>query len=262
MKLTAVLQEVASLYPADMRSHQISDIPRTTFNMQIALEAIARPHTEVEICDIGGGIGLFSVGCAAYGMKRVVLVDDFQDVVNRRVGGSILDIHRKFGVEVIVKDVIEDGISNIFGQFDIFTCFDSMEHWHNSPKDLFHQIAVKMKPNGVFVLGVPNCVNLRKRIAVPLGIGRWSSLEDWYEEKRFRGHVREPNVTDLLYIAHDMNLSNIRIYGRNWMGYTSDYRAIRMATVLFDYPLRAFPSLCSHIYVIGENRSTALPVQV
>ena len=44
------------------------------------------------------------------------------------------------------------------------------------------------------MVGVPNCVNLRKRLTVPLGRGKWSPMADWYEQPSFRGHVREPDA--------------------------------------------------------------------
>ena len=96
------------------------------------------------------------------------------------------------------------------------TSFDSMEHWHHSPKRLFRQVSAQLlKPRGRFVLGVPNCINARKRLSVPLGIGKWSAIEDRYEEPEFRGHVREPDVADLRYIARDMGLKDVQIFGRN-----------------------------------------------
>ena len=88
-KLPDVLRNVANQYPTDMVAGQVRDIPRITFNISVALDAAKpKPHNELAICDLGGGIGLFSVGCAAYGMKRTVLVDDFDDSVNHRVGAS------------------------------------------------------------------------------------------------------------------------------------------------------------------------------
>ena len=192
-------------------------------------------------------MGLLSAGCAAYGLKRTVLVDDFDDSINRQVGASILDLHRSLGVEVVVRDVVEKGILDIAGSFD------SMEHWHHSPKMLFHEVVEKLNPGGVFVLGVPNCVNMRKRITVPLGIGRWSGMQDWYEADTFRAHVREPDVSDLRYIARDMGLVDIHVYGRNWLGHCSETQAIRFATTIMDYPLRIKPSLCSDIYMVGTR---------
>jgi len=235
-----------------MVAGQVQDIPRISFNMRIALDAaLPKQPGELEICDLGGGIGLFSVGCASYGMKRTVLVDDFDDPVNHRIGGSILDLHRGLGVEVISRDVVENGIRDMAGTFDIITTFDSMEHWHHSPKRLFHEVTDKLRPGGVFVLGVPNCVNMRKRITVPLGFGKWSGMQDWYETDRFRGHVREPDVSDLMYIARDMGLVDLETYGRNWLGYYSANPAIRLAATIMDYPLRLRPSWCSDIYVVG-----------
>jgi 2-polyprenyl-3-methyl-5-hydroxy-6-metoxy-1,4-benzoquinol methylase len=254
LNLHDVLRNVANKYPKDMVAEQVQDISRISFNIGIALDASKRkPHSELTICDLGGGLGLFSVGCAAYGMKRTVLVDDFDDSVNHRVGASILDLHRSLGVEVISRDVVQKGIHDISGNFDIITTFDSMEHWHQSPKKLFHEVVEKLNPGGVFVLGVPNCVNMRKRITVPFGIGKWSEMQNWYEADRFRGHVREPDVSDLRYIARDIGLVDIKIYGRNWLGYYSANKAIRFAAKIMDYPLRLKPSLCSDIYIIGRK---------
>jgi 2-polyprenyl-3-methyl-5-hydroxy-6-metoxy-1,4-benzoquinol methylase len=250
-----VLSKVANQYPVDMVAGQVRDIPRIAFHIGLALESTkpTKNPSELEICDLGGGLGLFSVGLAAIGIKRTVLIDDFNDPVNQRVGDSILDLHRSYGVEIVSRDVVTKGINDIEGYFDVITTFESMEHWHNSPKQLFQAVIERLKPSGAFVLGVPNCVNMRKRITVPLGIGKWSGMRDWYEAPEFRGHVREPDVDDLRYISRSMNLRDVRIYGRNWAGYDSANPAIRVATKLLDYPLRLRPSLCSDIYMVGKK---------
>lgn len=241
------LKKIACSYPSELVSEQLKSIPRIFFNIELALQASKTPYQDLEICDLGGGIGLFSPGCAAYGMKRSVLVDDFDDDVNRTYGMSVLDLHKDVGVQVFSRDVVANGIADITGNFDIITTFDSMEHWHASPKTLFKQVMSKLKPGGIFVLGVPNCVNMRKRITVPFGMGKWSTMQEWYETDKFRGHVREPDVSDFYYIAKDMGLSSLSIYGRNWQGYYSTNSAIRLATKIADYPLRLKPSLCPDI---------------
>jgi len=254
--LSDILEKVANRYPPEMVSRQIQDIPRIAYNITIGMNAMERKTPgELEICDLGGGVGLFSIGCAAFGFKRTVLVDDFNDFINDGVGcgQSVLEIHRDSGVEVVSRDVIAEGISDIEGDFDVITTFDSMEHWHNSPKSLFKEVIAKLRPGGVFILGVPNSVNLRKRITVPLGKGNWSAMQDWYEQPVFRGHVREPIVGDLIYIANDMELRDIKIFGRNWLGYYSHSPTIRNLTKLTDYPLRLMPSLCSDIYMVGKK---------
>jgi hypothetical protein len=96
-------------------------------------------------------------------------------------------------------------------------------------------------------------VNLRKRLSVPFGKGKWSEMRDWYEPAEFRGHVREPDVDDLAYIARDMGLVSTKILGRNWMGHVSASRAVQWATKFVDIPLRSFPSFCSDIYLVGKK---------
>lgn len=253
-----ILTKAANQYPAEMISEQLVDIPRISYHIGLTLQ-VAEPKlpSELEICDLGGGLGLFSIGCAAFGFKRTLLVDDFNDYISNSIGQGelVLDLHRGYGVEVVSRDVIAKGIGEIDGNFDVITTFDSMEHWHNSPKRLFAEVVEKLKPGGVFILGVPNSVNLRKRISVPLGKGNWSAMEHWYEQPQFRGHVREPVVDDLIYISNDMKLVNVKIYGRNWLGYCSRSAAIRSLTKLIDCPLRLKPSLCANIYMVGQKTS-------
>jgi 2-polyprenyl-3-methyl-5-hydroxy-6-metoxy-1,4-benzoquinol methylase len=187
--IEGILEGVARSYPSKFIDDQLRDIPRIAFNIRLALDG-ANPKG-ISICDIGGGVGLFSTGCAALGMN-VLLVDDFADPINRRVGDVV---HKKYGVRILSRNVITDGLADISERFDVVTTFDSMEHWHHSPKRLFRQVGDQLlNPGGRFVLGAPNCVNVRKRFSVPLGIGKWSSMEDWYEEPEFRGHVREADL--------------------------------------------------------------------
>jgi SAM-dependent methyltransferase len=250
----STLRKIAEEYPPDLVAGQIRDVPRIAFNISLAFGPSPETRaSQLEVCDIGGGIGLFSVGCAGLGAKRMVLVDDFHDPVNFKVGASIFDLHRRHGVEVVSRDAIVSGIADLPGQFDAITTFDSMEHWHNSPKALFAQVVDKLKPGGVFVIGVPNCVNLRKRITLPFGKGKWSPMGEWYEMATFRGHVREPDVGDLHYIARDMGLRDVKIHGRNWQGYYSGNKLIRAATHVADHLLRPFPPLCSDIYMVGRK---------
>ncbi len=138
----------------------------------------------------GGESVYFRIGCAALGFSSV-LIDDFSDKHHPIFRDSVLHLHESYGVRIIEKDVIGEGISFDADSFDVVTSFDSMEHWHHSPKQLFHQVKRILRPGGLFFLGVPNCINLRKRITIPLGVGSWSSMQDWYDRPVFRGHVRE-----------------------------------------------------------------------
>jgi 2-polyprenyl-3-methyl-5-hydroxy-6-metoxy-1,4-benzoquinol methylase len=241
------VEALAAEYPGEEADKQRRDVPRILFNLSLALDGLPQGS---RIVDIGGGLGLFSVGAAALGM-RVTLVDDFQDPGNIAIADSILNIHRRVGVEIDCRDVVHETLGFEPASFDVITTFDSIEHWHGSPKGILHQIIEALKPGGRLVIGVPNCVNLRKRLTVPLGRGKWSPMAEWYEQSTFRGHVREPDVGDLLYIARDLRLTNARILGRNWLGYASPTRPIRIATTLSDRLLQHFPTLCADIYLVG-----------
>ncbi len=247
--IKATLHRLANLYPEALRASQLADIERQAFNIGLVLPAVGRGG---RVCDIGGGIGLFSVACAALGLKAV-LVDDFFDPINSRFGDAVLDLHRHHGVEIIEADVVNCRPDLGVNLFDAITSFDSIEHWHNSPKSLFRNLMTLLRDGGLFVLSAPNCCNLRKRICVPLGMAKCSSMEDWYEAERFRGHVREPDMSDLRYIARDMNLQSVRLIGRNWLGYRSIPCSIRAVAPIIDRLLRPFPQLCSDLYLVGTK---------
>src|SRR5262249_31298523 len=155
------------------------------------------------ICDVGGGVGMFSVALRALGYQSI-LVDDFDDPINHAMGSDVLQVHRSYGVDVRSRDVLADSLDLAPGSLDTVTSFDCIEHLHHSPKQLFRTLARSLRPGGTFILCGPNAFNLRKRITTPLGIGSWSSMEDWYEPEKFRGHVREPSLADLCYIAEDI----------------------------------------------------------
>ena len=248
-EIVAALHRTADEYPPDLRAAQHADVERIAFHISTV---VAEKGTQCSVCDVGGGVGLFSVGCATLGIN-VILVDDFGDIVNFEHGESALEPHRRYGVRVLSKNVVRDSLGLDDAALDAVTSFDSMEHWHHSPKALFGHLMRALRPGGLFFLGVPNCVNLRKRITVPLGRGKWSTMADWYEPPRFRGHVREPDIDDLRYIARDLGLREVRIIGRNWLGYQSRRRWARALVSIVDRPLQQRPSLCSDIYLLGRK---------
>jgi SAM-dependent methyltransferase len=248
MRLTSLLQSIAMKYPQNLVAAQLRDVDRIAFHIQLVRD---RKGKAITICDIGGGVGLFSVGCAALGM-RSILIDDFQDEVNLRLGESALEVHKAYGVEVISRDVISHRVDLEPGSLDAITCFESMEHWHHSPRRLFNALKIALKQQGLFVLSTPNCVDLARRLAVPFGRGQWSSIESWYDSETFRGHVREPDVHDLLHIARDMGLTKVETLGRNWWAYTRfDNSPLKPVAIIIGQMLRLRPSLCSTIYLAG-----------
>ena len=245
-----ILRRVADSYPPAIAAVQgYIDVPRAGFNLSLLFTL---PHG-ARVGDIGGGLSIFAPGCSALGFD-VTLVDDFEGAWQKAVAEDVFDrVHRKFGVKIVRRDIVAEGVEFAPESFDAFTIFDTIEHWHNSPKRVFHQLMAALKPGGLFIISCPNCVNLRKRITVPFGVGKWTLMKAWYEVEKFRSHVREPDVADLRYIAADLGLSNAKVIGRNWSGYRSRFRAARLITPLIDRVLQCRPSLCSDIYLVGRK---------
>jgi len=252
--ISETLTKICKLYPPELVEHMRRDIERMEFHIGLAMEGRSiETVQELSVCDLGGGNTLFSVGFAAFGVKRSILVDDLSDPDNDWIFENDTSPHAHYGVQIFQRDLLQHGLDGIEDQLDVVTCFNSMEHWHNSPKKLFAEVFSKLRAGGKFILSAPNGVNLRKRITVPFGRGKWSALDDWYESERFRGHVREPDVEDIVCIARSMGLIDLKVLGRNWSGYYSQKPLIRAMTVIADQPLRLFPTLCADIYVVGRK---------
>lgn len=219
---------------------------RTAYDMQIVIDRVG---TDITVADLGGGFGLFALGFAQLG-ARSILIDDFEWHRSSHIGRALFELFARYGVEVVDSDLLAD---DPFPAADAITTFHTIEHLHNSPKAMLHRVMDALRPGGVFVLGVPNATNLRKRISAPFGKVKWSTMADWYEQAVFRGHVREPDVHDLRYIAHDMGLERVAIHGRNFIGMRSRNRVIRAVAIGSDPVLRHAPSLCGDIYLVGQK---------
>src|SRR5258708_20874079 len=113
-ELAYLIARIAGQYPKEMVAGQGRDIPRISFNISLAVGAAdTRQLDNRAICDIGGGLSMFSVGCAAAGFRRSVLVDDFNDSFNHRAGNAALSLHRKYNVEVFSRDMVLDSFREI-----------------------------------------------------------------------------------------------------------------------------------------------------
>ncbi len=232
-----LIQPVTGHLSEDLCSLMVADIPRVQFLIEL-VRAFA--PSEGDVADVGGGITLFAPALARLGY-RSVLVDDFSDA--RRASRSEgLETHRFLGVEIHAADVADPAFHLPAESFDVVAGFDVIEQLRHSPRRSLHRLMAALRPGGALIVGVPNGASLWKKLALPRGIGHSSPIEDWYDEPAFRGRARQPGVRDLRYIAADLRLEAPQIVGRNWR-----------ATPLADGLLRLFPSLCSHLYLIGRK---------
>jgi hypothetical protein len=129
-----VLRETALKYPRPLIDAQLIDLPRVAFHIGLVKRAVG---DRAAVCDIGGGIGMFSTACAALGMK-VTLADDFQEGPS-----DTLRLHRDLGVTITSRDAAFPP-----NCFDAITAFDSDSDAAPSLESL--------RPGGVFIMSIPN----------------------------------------------------------------------------------------------------------
>src|SRR5207249_2761624 len=79
-ELQRMIEPLVLRYPEELQPDQRRDVARTAFHVSLVASAFAPP---AKVCDIGGGVGLFSLACAHLGYE-MTLVDDFSDPVNER----------------------------------------------------------------------------------------------------------------------------------------------------------------------------------
>jgi len=237
------LEELCEEYPVMLRNYIQNNTDRFLYQVTVVAEA-------KKLLDIGAGYSPCSIMLSRLG-ANITIVDDFNDPMAKDSNAQAMEaLFAKYKVNVVAEDTFMFCNKLAAENLDAVMCFDSMEHWHNSPKKMLHDIYISMKKGSLLFIGVPNCVNLRKRITVPFGFGKWSSMADWYESDVFRGHVREPDVGDLEYIAKDLGFKGYKIEGRNWIGYRSKYTIVRMFIPFVDKLLQLNPALCSDLYLI------------
>ncbi|MFW5746619.1 MAG: class I SAM-dependent methyltransferase [Nanoarchaeota archaeon] len=249
--MRAALYDLVDSYPESERKVQAQDVDRTLFHLHMISHDHDDDHGFLRVCDIGAGIGLLPFACALAGMK-VTIIDDFCDDGMAELYAAMEPLYRAHGIKVLRGDICDLSVPDT--TFDVVFSNRMLEHLHHSPRAGFHRIREAVVPGGRLILGAPNCTNLRKRLLMLTGQFAWSPLQDWYFSPRFRGHVREPRVADLVTIAKDLDLSSIEVIGRNWLGYRSKSPMLRRLMPLVDPVISYFPSLCSDIYVKGQKR--------
>jgi len=218
------------------------------------------------LVDLGPGLSAFGAVAAALGIQ-VTLIDDYGgggavDVSRRDITERfITEFRERLGGRVEEMDFVARPLPLENASVDVITCFHSLEHWHHSPKPLFREIVRVLKPGGYFIIATPNAANIRKRVFVPFGHNIWSPLAEWYHDGDpvFRGHVREPIVSDLHQLLEWNQMELVKTYGRNFIGRDSQALAflpkplVRAVAIGTDYILRFFPTLCSDIHVVGRK---------
>jgi SAM-dependent methyltransferase len=144
---------------------------------------------------------LLDIGCGALDKTTVLQkmgyesfgCDDFQDPWHRQQKNldPILEYANKCGVQVQVQgdDYV---IPWDEGSFDVILMVNVIEHLHESPRKFLNSAGSYLREGGLFVVVMPNSVNLRKRLAVAMGRSNYTPARGFFENDGvWRGHVRE-----------------------------------------------------------------------
>ncbi len=243
--LRAFLTGALSRFPAPLRPALRASVPRVLFEAGLVGPAPSG-QGPARLVDLGAGLSLLPLACAHLGWQ-VTCVDD----LHQEYAGYAFEVHRAHGISVEQADLLA-WRPPAGAPLHAAVCIDVLEHLHHSPRPLFSRVVAALVPGGRLVLGAPNAVNLRKRLAVPLGVSGWSRLPDWWQPDRFRGHVREPTLPELRWMVRALGLSVDAVYGRSFAG-LSQGGLEGLAARLLDLPLRALPQLASDLYVVAHR---------
>lgn len=154
-----------------------------------------KPTTELKILDLGVGLGGASVALAGVG-AFVVGLDDFNGVADAR-SAAVIRFLRQMNVHT-VRAKLSD-IPLRAGAFDVVILNDVLEHVA-VPRRLLARANDLLRPHGMLILEVPNCVSLYKRIRVLCGLSNYYRIADFYHDKDYRGHVREFTKREVAYM--------------------------------------------------------------
>jgi len=243
----SVLWHLAGEYPASLVAAQERDIPRVTYHVRLAL-CYAPPYPT--ICDVGGGISLFSLAVAALGYPSV-LVGDFGDRSCVNIHSSALQLHRRYGVKVISRDMATEGINLPSESADVITSFSATGCFHNGPNRCFRQFVEVLRPGGILVLCGPNGAGLRERLAIPSRIDSCTNGKS--AQAIDVSFTEEPGLLHLRAVCRDFGLQMLKVAGRNWQSRYSSNLLTRFAVRYAGWALQRFPCACSDVYVVARK---------
>ena len=165
------LREVKTEYPFPEIIDETEDTVRS---LAVALQHLAPPGSR--LLDIGCGaldkaMVYKNMGYLCYGC------DDFQDPWHSRSENMdpVLSCARGLAIQVYAQQDPFD-IPWDEGSFDVVTIINVIEHLHESPRDILNFAGLYLKPGGLVVVGMPNSVNLPKRLFVLMGRSNYTPV--------------------------------------------------------------------------------------
>lgn len=166
------------------------------FEVSAIIDAASGIASQPTVLDVGGGAGVnAAILQQVFGFKCSVIdrLVEFSPEHRRVMGdkNSVVSRLNDFGVSMFEHNFVKDGFPFEPGSFDVVTCFDVIEHFNFSPKDVISSMAKLLKPGGVLLLGTPNQAHLYNRFKLLCGKNVWEDFDYYYSAENFFGHIRE-----------------------------------------------------------------------
>ena len=169
----------------------------------IASTIMRRVPPGARILDFGAG-PMDKTGALQLLGYRCSAIDDLQDFWHLEDGnqGKIIRFARQTGIDFQLGGPLGYEPDS----FDLVMLCDVLEHFHDSPRFLLHELLRVLKPEGYLFILVPHAANIRKRIDLLRGKTNLPDFETFFWSQPFRGHVREYVKDDLLQLSSLMGL--------------------------------------------------------
>lgn len=171
----------------------------------------SRASAANRILDIGFFIPIIPIALAKLGfsvsaIEKLIYYDKALDEI-------ISFARKKYAIEVLDSDVIEDNLSDLEHQFDMVILQAVLEHLNGTPKYVLNRARQFVKPAGTILVEVPNAARLRKRLVFLMkGKVPFAPFYDYYHSAYpFAGHNREYTIDDLKYALDQSGLDLVRL---------------------------------------------------
>ena len=238
---------IVTLYPHAFQKQFFADVERLAFHAKLVF------CPEATLLDLGSGLSPLALGLQKLGMKTI-MVDRFDYPADLNIIKDpqfVFKILEENGVTLHQLNIEHFPLPLSDATVDVIISIGLIEDLHKSPRSLFSEIVRVLKPGGKLLFGGPNAVNLRKRISVLFGRTNYPPIKQFWEngDPNWFGHVREPTVNDLVWIARTAGFRVLKVLGRNFIAKQNFSIMGRVG----DAPLRLFPGLCSDIYVLANK---------
>lgn len=212
------------------------------------------------ILDVGSGIGIAAIalknlGADVVGADKFIFPDEAENFYTISDFSNLKRVWEQNNFNIIKSDISKEKLPFHDNYFDIVNCDAVIEHFNESPNNLFQEARRVLKNKGLFSVTTPNLANLLKRLRFLLGRSpNWNTREYFENGQNFRGHIREFIPSELVQMLEWSSFEIIKKKTKNVFfnprRLFSPKKAPAHLCCFLSYP---FPSMRDMIYVLARK---------